>query len=176
MSATVWYVIEIIGFALAAVFLILNVILFIKLKVPTLVEEISGKRFEKEVKMIRERNMTGSYRGAAEARRPQGKNIEAVYTPDRMQNRPNGMQSTPERVQVTPDRMQATPDGMQNARPQEMDTNSTSILSYDTAETMVLSNKTSILDDGGVTTVLNADAQFRIVREIVMVHTDERIL
>ena len=54
MSATAWYVIEIIGFALAAVLLLLDVILFIKLKVPTLVAEISGKRFEKEVKLIRE--------------------------------------------------------------------------------------------------------------------------
>ena len=154
MSATAWYVIEIIGFALAAVLLLLDVILFIKLKVPTLVAEISGKRFEKEVKLIRERNMAGDQRWM-EGRRPQRKNMDVINVPDKRQE---------------------PPDKNQNAHRQETEDNSTSILSYDTTETMVLSNKTSILHDGGATTLLNPNEQFQVVRSIIMLHTDERIL
>lgn len=151
MNATVWYVIEIVGFSLAAVFLILEVILFIKLKVPTLVAEISGKRFEKEVKLIRERNMEGNQQ-SGERRHAGKRNIDIV------------------------DILEEKPETVQKESPKDAEDNSTSILSYDTTETMVLSNKTSVLYDSGATSVLNPDKQFQVVRNIIMLHTDERIL
>lgn len=145
MNETVWFVVELIGFILAAVLFVVNIILFVRFHVPQLVGELTGKKFEREVRQIREANeerYRHSYRGS---RRSNVNPLEQMETAKQWEK--------------------------------EMEeTASTTVLSYDATETMVLSERTSVLNDPGATTVLEQDSGFEIVRDLVLIHTDERIL
>lgn len=58
MSASAWYTVAIIGFSLAGAFLIASVILFVKLKIPAVIGDLSGRTVAREIDAIRNANIT----------------------------------------------------------------------------------------------------------------------
>ena len=54
------------------------------------------------------------------------------------------------------------------------DTN-TEYIYYDNEETMMLSEQTEVLENQEITSVLQVDNQYELVRNIILIHTDERI-
>ena len=57
MSAETWFIISIVGFSLAAVALIAAVILFIKLNIPAVIGDLTGRTVAREIKAMKEVNL-----------------------------------------------------------------------------------------------------------------------
>lgn len=150
MDESFWYIVELTGFILSGVLLILNVILFIRLQIPVLIGELSGKRYEKEVKQIRDSYMDYG-------RRNRGRKQEMAKKEN---SRPNPIE-----------RM-----SQESGHPEQKQTVSTDIIYQNRGEdTTVLSEQTTVLENQEATTVLHSDSQFHIVKKILLIHTDERI-
>ena len=56
MSAEIWFIISIVGFSLAAAALIAAVILFIKLNIPAVIGDLTGRTVAREIKAMKETN------------------------------------------------------------------------------------------------------------------------
>lgn len=150
MDESFWYIIELVGFILAGAMLIVNIILFIRLEIPALIGELSGRRYEKEVKQIR-----ASYVDYDKRNR---------IRKQRAQRRENPSQNPIERMSQE----EWHPERQQPGK-------STDVIYQSDESTTVLSEQTTLLQNQEVTSVLKPDTQFKIVRELFLVHTDERI-
>jgi len=60
MSATTWLIIAIVGFSLSGIALIAAVFMFIKLNIPAIIGDLSGKTVAREIKAIRSANMSNN--------------------------------------------------------------------------------------------------------------------
>lgn len=58
MSATTWFILAVVGFSLAGVALIAAVLIFIKLNIPAVIGDLSGRTIAREIKAIRDANVT----------------------------------------------------------------------------------------------------------------------
>ena len=56
MSATTWLIIAIVGFSLSGVALVAAVFMFVKLKIPAVIGDLSGKTVAREIRAIRDAN------------------------------------------------------------------------------------------------------------------------
>lgn len=56
MSATAWFVIAIVGFSLAGIALVAAIILFIKMDIPAIIGDLTGKTVAREIEAMRESN------------------------------------------------------------------------------------------------------------------------
>lgn len=56
MSATAWLIIAIVGFSLAGIALIVAVFMFIKMNIPSVIGDLTGKTVAREIKAMREFN------------------------------------------------------------------------------------------------------------------------
>lgn len=56
MSATAWLIIAIVGFSLAGIAFIAAIILFIKMNIPAIIGDLTGKTVAREIKAMRESN------------------------------------------------------------------------------------------------------------------------
>lgn len=56
MSATAWLVIAIVGFSLAGIAFVAAIILFIKMNIPAIIGDLTGKTVAREIKAMRESN------------------------------------------------------------------------------------------------------------------------
>lgn len=149
MSESFWYVVEMVGFILAGSMFILNIILFIRMKIPFLIGELSGKRFEKEVKQIRASYV--DYDMRSRIRRKGAERRETVT-----QNPINRMNQSDWRAETDRDF-------------------DTEVLKADSEDTLILSEQTELLENQETTSVLQTDSQFELVKELLIVHTKERV-
>ncbi len=58
MNATTWLIIAIVGFSLAGVAFIAAVFMFIKMKIPAIIGDLTGKTVAREIKAMRDANAT----------------------------------------------------------------------------------------------------------------------
>lgn len=56
MSAQTWLIIAIVGFSLAGILLITTVLMFIKMRIPSVIGDLTGKTVAREIKAMREFN------------------------------------------------------------------------------------------------------------------------
>ena len=56
MSATAWFIIAIVGFSLSGVALVTAVFMFIKMNIPAIIGDLTGKTVAREIKAMRESN------------------------------------------------------------------------------------------------------------------------
>lgn len=56
MSATLWLIIAIIGFSLAGIALVIAIFMFVKMNIPSVIGDLSGKTVAREIKAMREFN------------------------------------------------------------------------------------------------------------------------
>ncbi len=146
MNTNTWFVIEIVGFSMAAALLVLAVILFFRLNVLIIIGELTGKRVEKEVKQIRNANIN-RVRRTNQPRQREDASVSIV----------NPLQKMEKNISVPKSSADTT------------------MLSYDQTETMVLSNATSVLSNAGDTTLLDSNQQFTVIRSVIRIHTEETI-
>ena len=57
MSATTWLIIAIVGFSLAGIAFIVAIFMFIKMNIPAIIGDLSGKTVAREIKAMREANV-----------------------------------------------------------------------------------------------------------------------
>lgn len=56
MSATTWYIIAIVGFSLSGVALIAAIFMFLKMNIPAIIGDLTGRTVAREIKAMRESN------------------------------------------------------------------------------------------------------------------------
>lgn len=57
MSATMWLIIAIVGFSVSGIALIAAILMFIKMNIPAIIGDLSGKTVAREIKAMREANV-----------------------------------------------------------------------------------------------------------------------
>lgn len=142
MNAAFWIVIETAGFVTAGILFILGAILFYKLRIYTLIDELSERQRKKELAHIRER------RGTVRSGRDRRQSRRADYLKKREQEKIEQLEAE----------------------------NRTAKLVDGEEKTMKLPGATSVLYDTNNTRVLTADKHFCIVREVLQINTEERII
>lgn len=63
MSATAWLIIAIVGFSLSGVAFVAAIILFIRMNIPAIIGDLSGKSVAREIKAMRESNTLSGNKG-----------------------------------------------------------------------------------------------------------------
>lgn len=162
MDATIYQMISIVGFGLAALFLIIAIILFFAFDVVALYGEVSGKTADKQVKELRENNKRASSR-----RREPEKSGRLEKSSKQIAKGIFEGKQTP----VMEEETSVLDEG-------------TTILNEETSVldegTTVLNEETIVLEEG--TTVLEEEAmdnsdsgEFIMLEDDVEIHTDETI-
>lgn len=162
MNASVYKIISCIGFSMSGVMLVVTVILFFKLNVLKLIGELSGRTAQKEIQEISQQTM--SYKTGSPRKKRNG--ASAYLTRGILQARtmPNDMSEN---------KMQGEDVTVPLFVPNE-DTDETQPLEEirDINETQVLAT-TEKLGQWMKVPVKNANARFEIVKDEVLVHTDD---
>ena len=57
MSAQTWLIIAIVGFTLSAIALVVAVFMYIKMNIPAVIGDLTGKTVAREIKAMREANV-----------------------------------------------------------------------------------------------------------------------
>lgn len=187
MSESFWYVVELVGFILAGAMLVLNIILFIRLQVPLLIGELSGKRLKKEVKQIRDSYV--DYDKRNQVRRQAAERREsAIPNPIEQMSQKEWKPTVPPNVnpKQTEESSEWIPKGVTASGGQGTEAldwsrgteplhsnKGTEVISG--TETMILDEPARSLEHQEVTSVLQPDSKFQLVRELILTHTDERL-
>lgn len=149
MNAGVLEVISIVAFVLAAIFAVLSAVLFFTLNVRAIVDDLSGKKAERQIRAYREQGAVARKRVSAA---PQQRDY---YNPVTQKT-----QDTTERLQV--------------ASKPKAEEEGTMLLATETQGTVVLAAEeegTMLLND-----ISNANAQeYQIVFDEMIIHTGEEI-
>ena len=170
MSATAWLIIAIVGFSLSGVALAAAVFMFIKMNIPAIIGDLTGKTVAREIKAMRESNASSGdkrFRPSAvnmergtltEKVAPDAEAIKKVHASKRLDKtdglgssgklgrKKGGTVSLQNDAKVIP----ATKDDSIGSNPTEM-------LS-DNATEVLNDNATEVLSDPNATEVLSADA------------------
>lgn len=169
MSATTWLIIAIIGFSLAGIALIIAIFMFVKMNIPSIIGDLSGKTVAREIKAMREFNNANGDRRF----RPSKVNLErGVLT---------------EKVEISQDNRKAMAEGneptemLSDGETEVLNENATEVLNENATE--VLSNDTTVLNGTtvlGKTEKLTEESEvipvpFKITKSEIVIHTDEVI-
>lgn len=84
MSAMAWLIIAIVGFSLAGIALIAAVIMFIKMNIPAIIGDLTGKTVAREIKAMRESNASSGDKRF----RPSAVNLERGTLTEKVANTP----------------------------------------------------------------------------------------
>lgn len=84
MSATAWLIIAIVGFSLAGIAFIAAIILFIKMNIPAIIGDLTGKTVAREIKAMRESNASSGDKRF----RPSAVNLERGTLTEKVSNSP----------------------------------------------------------------------------------------
>jgi hypothetical protein len=164
MNASVYRIISMIGFIMAGIMLVVTVILFIKFEVLKLIGELTGKTAQKEIQEISQQTM--AYKSGSLKKKRNG--ASAYLTRGILQGRlvpekSNGKENNIQEEEVT------TPLFLyQNNGDETQPLEDTEGLN----ETQVLT-KTDKLGNWMKIPIKNADATFEIVKDEVLVHTED---
>ena len=172
MSAMAWLIIAIVGFSLAGIALIAAVIMFIKMNIPAIIGDLTGKTVAREIKAMRESNaLTGDKRF-----RPSAVNLERGTLTEKVANAP--MSTSDLKKAHASKRLDKTgglgisgklskkggtvglSDGSSQVQPVQNKSVSkaTEILSNNTTEVLDTSNATEVLNlEAGATEVLDTE-------------------
>ena len=162
MSATTWFIIAIVGFSLSGIFLIAAVILFIKLNIPAVIGDLSGKTVARQIKAIREANE--AIHRSSHVNLERGMLTEKVKESEQPANAASvsyqGQAHSSKRLDKTASGISAN---LQNATAKEMpaepvqrQSSSTEVLSNNIREVNLAGGVvTEVLPQGKVTAILN---------------------
>lgn len=185
MSESFWYVVELVGFILAGAMLVLNIILFIRLQVPLLIGELSGKRLKKEVKQIRDSYVDYDKRNQVR-RQAVERRESAIPNPIEQMSQKEWKPTVAPNVnpKQTEESSEWIPKGVTASGGQGTEaldwSRGTEPLHSNQRTEVISGTDTMILDELArtpeyqeVTSVLQPDSKFKLVRELILMHTDE---
>ncbi|WP_251548766.1 hypothetical protein [Neobacillus muris] len=169
MDATAWLTVSIIGYSLAGVLMAVTIFLFIKMKIPALIGELTGRTAAKQIQAIREQAHSGSNRAFLSPfdrlSRPRsgrlGKTGQTKETAPRPGSLPTEVIAVPETVLL--------------------DSETTELLSAPITEELPNGTRegleeTTVLDPASlVDEKLVPAVEFKLVKDIKVTHTNEVI-
>jgi len=177
MDANMWFIIAIVGFSLAGVLFVAAVFMFIKMNIPAIINDLSGKAAERGVKAIRETNSANSAKLSKTGRTdrgPLGGRIVRDADALKKMHASKRLDRTDE-IGMTPTEELSSADA-------------TAVLGDANATEVLGGNETEVLggtnDLSGGTTVLGSDAQigqvvdpvpFEVTYSQIFIHTNEVI-
>ncbi|HBM98599.1 MAG TPA: hypothetical protein DD413_04165 [Ruminococcus sp.] len=84
MSATTWFIIAIVGFSLSGIALAAAIFMFIKMNIPAIIGDLTGKTVVREIKAMREANISSGDKRfrLSKVNLEQGTPAERFYRPD----------------------------------------------------------------------------------------------
>jgi len=199
MSATIWFIIAIVGFSLAGILLIGAVFMFIKLNIPAIIGDLTGRTAAKQIEEIRKMNAaSGDKQHKSNAFNiERGSLTESVFNITRGKSRSLG--NTAQQKAAHPSKRLDVKDDTKEILEILNDVNVTDVLSDPeptevlseftdvlTQESEMLSEGTQVLTEDNATTVLRLDSdensqqspkpiEFKMVKNVVIVNTDEVI-
>lgn len=161
MSATTWFIIAIVGFSLAGIALAVSIALFIKLNIPAVIGDLSGKTLAREIKAMRDVNTASGDKSHRSSR----VNIDRGKLTEKVNDLPGYVdEDSIAKAQVHSDkRLDKTDDGL-NDNYVTATSKRTASLTEDISE-VVDERKTDVLVEGGATTVLTETKQTEVLSE-----------
>lgn len=198
MSAGLWFIIAIIGFSLAGVLFITAIFMFIKMNIPAIIGDLTGRTAAKQIEKMRQLNAeTGD-----KSHRPDAFNLKRGSLTEPVDSMKSGrlkksgstaktvIAHPSKRLDVKGDTGFTTTQSSNDSLPTDVLAEKTDILMKDEV-TAILSDATTVLDDtvhDNATTVLaptgeltEADSplsqriEFKVVKSVLAIHTDEVI-
>ena len=127
------------------------------MEIPLLISELSGRQYEREIKQIRDSYVDYNKRNRIRKQGIQRKETASPNPVDQMVQK--GWQSG----------MRSHSDNSNLIYPNNRNTD---VLS---GETVLLSEQTTLLENNEMTSVLQLDNRFNLVRELLLIHTDEKV-
>ena len=187
MSANTWFYIAIFGFTVAGLFVVISVILFFRLHIGSVLYELSGKGVAREVELIRKSSASGEDL-ATGASHTTG---DLVKKNSKKRGTMMGIVHESKRLD-TPEKStgEYTPTVLLNASAVQKTENGTVVLSNNTQQsnptTLLTENQADVITEelrpqaaAGETAQLNGvengAVAFSVVREDMVIHTDEEI-
>ncbi len=205
MSANTWLIIAIVGFSLSGIALIAAVILFIKLNVPAIIGDLTGRTVAREIKAMRETNKSsgdkrfrssavnigrgtltekvedevGHIKAAAHISKRLDKSSD--YLGEKRKTKSESQKTSDNDLNTIPQPTEKSTDVLRNNVTEGLRSEATEVL--DDTVTEVLSKETEVLSMD--TTILSTEEphieesiepiEFKIVRDIIVTHSDEVI-
>ncbi len=165
MSAQAWFIIAVIGFSFAGIFLITAIFMFIKMNIPAILGDLSGKTVAREIKAMRESNASSGdkrFRPSA-VNRERGTLTESVsvsaeaqkamHASKRLDNTSGASYTPTPSYSIGGEATDVLSDS--NATEVLTDANATEVLTDSNAtEVLTDSNATEVLTDSNATEVL----------------------
>lgn len=184
MSADTWFLIAVIGFTLSGVSLIAAIFMFIKLNIPSIIGDLSGKKVAREIKALREASAKSLNNPAVPAypgtRNRSSKTMRLPKAPT--SDKPLTPSAPPASSAPATDVLTAGATDVLDAGATDIlsDSGATDILEDPTLATSVLHESVTAPMPGGGTfaPVISGTVQpvpFTVTRSLIVVHTSETI-
>ncbi len=191
MNATVWTIIAIIGFSLAGICLVVSIFIFIKLNIPAVIGDLTGKTVAREVKAMRENEAMGQKKNYSFG----GANYSYVDNESKKENvidsKLMGKAHASRRLDFTSGQLNSTKDEnatevLTSNATEVLTSNATEVLTSNATEVLV-SNETEVLSSNvlnGTTVLSNTEelevveelpVTFKIIRTLTYIHSEEII-
>lgn len=171
--AQIYFIVSIVGFILSGVLLAVSIFLFIKLNIPKIIGDLSGRTAKKSIEQMREENEKSgkkSYRPHPVAS-SRGTLTEPISEPPK-----NAKKQSKKAKAQSPASVPLAPTMTGNETEILDDANKTVPLNYDMNGTEVLGEGTEVLSQSVINEALNPEiARVKMLQSIVLVHTEEVI-
>lgn len=195
MSANAWLIIAVIGFSLSGIALIAAVIMFVRMNVPAIIGDLTGKTVARKIRAIRETNKSSGdkrFRSSAvnmdrgtlteKVIEVNGHKKNADHMAERLDKTSGPLnEKSQTRAEIISTSDEKRTDMLKSNITDGLRSEATEVLNDavsndQSKETEVLSVETTILSDGEphVAGTIKP-VEFKIIRNIVVIHSDEVI-
>ena len=166
-------IVSIIFFIIAGVSLLVAIYSFVRFNIPQIIGELSGRTAKKSIAQMRDKNVKTGYK----SHRPSPSAVERGTLTDKIEKKKSVEKSDKKisKVEKGTELLNST-EKLSNDNKTELLNESETVLSDDNATT-VLSEETTVLmnNDNSQINVLNDSNDFKIIQNIVLIHTNETI-
>jgi hypothetical protein len=188
MDAMTWMIISIVGYSLAGILLIVAIFMFIKMNIPAIVGDLTGRTAKREIQELREQNQSGNKRNTPTAfnierqAKTRGFRTGALSKVGKTGRTAPSMEHSRPKTRNLETELLEDPNNL----PTELLNDETALLNEEgTMDTVLLTDETVLLDDDRMgldeTTVLTNEKEavravsFKIIKDIKVIHTNEVI-
>lgn len=171
--AQIFNTVSIVGFILSAVFLALSIFLFIKLNIPKIIGDLSGRTARKSIAQMREDNE----KSGDKSYRPHPVAVNRGTLTEPIKEEAKQKKKKTAKKQPAPSKAKATAKKAADITAQlPNDGNETTPLSFNMNGTEVLSEGTQVLSSDAIQSALEQKSvEVKMLQSIVFLHTDEVI-
>ncbi|MBS7359128.1 MAG: hypothetical protein KIG53_00825 [Oscillospiraceae bacterium] len=170
--ASIFKIVSIVLFSLAAVCLLLAVFTFIIFKIPNVIGDLTGRNARKSIEKMRDANE----KSGKKSYRPHPVASDRGTLTEPIKQSKKESKKLSETVKTEPQRKESQTFDGNSATDVLEDLNATAILDYDSNGTEILSGGTEVLSEETMRTTLNENTvKIKMIQDIILIHTEEVI-